>query len=163
MTTVTTPAGSELIDLYRAGTQKLRESVHGLDDVQLRATPVPGAWSTLQVLCHLADSEMLFAERMKRVLAEHRPPLPFADPALHMKSLACDARNAEEELAVMEAVRRQMARILKAQPAEAWRRVGIHSREGERTLEQLLQKAVDHLAHHLAFIREKRRALGIDA
>jgi uncharacterized damage-inducible protein DinB len=153
---------TSLIDAYLAGTHELRKAVQGLNEAQFHATPIPGTWSPLQVLCHLADSETLFAERMKRVLAEDRPPLPFADPALFMKALACDARNAEEELAIIEAVRRQMARILKAQPAEAWQRVGIHSREGERTLEQLLQKALDHLAHHIAFIREKRRALGIN-
>lgn len=148
-----------LIDDYLAGIGALQQAVLGLNARQLSARPVAGMWSVLEVVCHLADSETLFAERMKRVLAEDRPPLPFADPALYMAALVFHERDAGEELAVIEAVRRQMARILSAQPAEAWLRVGIHSKEGERTLVQLLQKAVDHLNHHLGFIQEKRRLL----
>jgi hypothetical protein len=45
-------------------------------------------WSTLEVFCHLADSEALFADRMKRVLAEERPMLPFADPDRYAAALA---------------------------------------------------------------------------
>ena len=148
-----------IIDAYLAGIEALRAAVAGLDAARLRARPDAGGWSILEVVCHLADSETLFAERMKRVLCEDRPTLPFVDPARHASVLAYDARDVAEELALIEAVRRQTARMLRAQPADAWRRVGMHCREGERTLEQLLQKAVDHLKHHLAFVIAKRRLL----
>src|SRR5262249_12888901 len=116
-------------------------------------------WSTLEVVCHLADSEALFADRMKRVLAEDRPALVFADPARYVAALAYNERDAQEEVALIGLVRRQMARILRAQPVAAWRRVGVHSKEGERTLDQLLRKAIDHLEHHLRSIGAKRQAL----
>ena len=32
-----------------------------------RARPVPGKWSTLEVVCHLVDSEQAWCHRMKRV------------------------------------------------------------------------------------------------
>jgi len=150
---------SELINAYLAGIESVHRAVQGFDTAQLRARPVAGAWSTLEVVCHLADSEALFADRMKRVLTEDRPAFAFADPALSVAALAYNQRDADEELACLAAVRRQMVRILRAQPAEAWRRAGIHSRQGEQTLEQLLRKAVDHLEHHVRFILEKRQAL----
>lgn len=50
-------------------------------------------------------------------------------------------------------------RIFRRQPSVAWLRVGIHSRGGERTLEQLLRKAVEHLEHHLEFVRSRRQML----
>jgi len=150
---------TDLIDAYLAGVESLREAVAGLDADQLRARPVEGTWSTLEVICHLADSEALFADRMKRVLAEDRPALLFADPARYVAALAYPDRDAAEEVAFVAAVRGQMARILRAQPAEAWSRVGVHSKEGERTLEQLVRKAIDHLEHHIAFILAKRQAL----
>ena len=152
-------AAAKLIDEYLAGIESIHQAVRGLAAEQLSARPVAGTWSTLEVVCHLADSEALFADRIKRVLAEDRPLLPFADPDRYLTALAYEQRDAAEEIALIEFVRRQMARILRAQPAEAWQRVGIHSKEGERTLEQLLRKAIDHLEHHLAFIRAKRRKL----
>src|SRR5262249_24493496 len=151
--------GPELIEAYLAGVESVRRAVGGLSPAQLRARPVPGMWSTLEVVCHRADSEALFADRLKRVLAEDRPALPFADPAQSVAALVYHERDAQEEVALIGLLRRQMARILRAQPAEAWRRVGIHSKEGERTLEQLLRKAIDHFGHHLGFIRDKRQAL----
>jgi hypothetical protein len=33
---------------------------------------------------------------------------------------------------------------------------------GDRTVGQMINGAVEHLAHHLGFVIEKRRALGID-
>jgi uncharacterized damage-inducible protein DinB len=152
---------TDLIDAYLAGVESLRQAVAGLDADQLRARPVEGAWSTLKVVCHLADSEALFADRMKRVLAEDRRALLFADPSRYVAALAYQNRDAAEEVAFVAAVRRQMGRILRAQPAQAWRRVGVHGKEGEQTLEELCRKAVDHLEHHVGFIREKRLALGV--
>ena len=153
-------SGPALIEPYLAGADAVRQAVNGLSPHQLRARPTAGMWSVLEVVCHLADSESLFADRMKRVLAEDRPPLPFADPTSYVAALAYHERDAGEEVAFIDLLRRQMARILQAQPPAAWQRVGIHSKEGERTLEQLLRKAVDHLEHHLGFLRDKRQMLG---
>lgn len=150
---------STLIDAYVHGVQALCATVHGLSPEDLHIRIAPGAWSILEVVCHLADSETLFAERMKRVLIEDRPALLFADPNQYVTALAYDQRDTWEELAVIASVRKQMARILRAKPPDAWNRIGVHSREGERTLAQLVRKAVDHLEHHLAFVREKRLAM----
>lgn len=149
----------ELIDAYLAGIESINLAISGLTPEQLRFRPVAGMWSPLEVVCHLADSEALFADRMKRVLAEDRPALPFADPCGYVTALAYHERDASEEIAFIGMVRRQMARILRTQPTEAWQRVGIHSREGERTLEQLVRKAIDHLEHHLGFLQAKLHLL----
>jgi hypothetical protein len=151
--------GSELIDAYVAGIGAVEREIDGLTPAQLQAYPIPGTWSCLEIVCHLADTELLFAERMKRVLAEDRPPLMYVDPDRHAAALAFHERDAAEEAALLGLVRRQMARILRAQPPEAWRRIGVHSTDGEKTLEQLVRKCVDHLEHHLGFLRAKRQVL----
>ena len=110
-------------------------------------------------MCHLADTEAVFADRMKRVIAEERPPLLAMDPDQYITSLACDRRDAAEEIAVVRTARQQMARILRTLPTEAWQRIGVHNEAGEQTLEQLVRKAIDHLKHHLEFIRAKREVL----
>jgi hypothetical protein len=77
-----------------------------------------------------------------------------------LAALAYHAREAEEELAAFEATRRQIARILIASPPEAWERTGVVGDRGEKTVAQMVNGAVEHLAHHLKFIVEKRHALG---
>src|SRR3954469_17060453 len=73
-----TPA--QLVADYAAGPELLRASVAGMTAEGLLARPVPGKWSTLEVVCHVGDSEQFFADRMKRPLALDRPLLVPADP-----------------------------------------------------------------------------------
>jgi hypothetical protein len=154
---------SQLIDPYLAGVQTLREAVAGMTREQLTARPVPGKWSTLEVVCHLADFEPVLADRMKRVIAEERPTLLGADETRYAATLAYHQRELEEELAIVEKTRRQLARILRTLPDDALARVGVHNERGPRSLEQLLTGATNHIMHHVKFIGEKRRALGLPA
>lgn len=64
-----------LIDDYLAGPLLLRQAVAGMTQEQLVARPVPNKWSTLEVICHLADFEIVGADRIKRVIAENEPTL----------------------------------------------------------------------------------------
>ena len=53
-----------LIDDYLDGPQLLRKAVAGMSQEQLVARPIPGKWSTLEVICHLADFEIVGADRI---------------------------------------------------------------------------------------------------
>jgi DinB superfamily len=64
---------SKLIDAYLDGPVQVRRMVSDLSVEQLKARPLPGRWSTLEVVCHLVDSEQAWCHRMKRVIAEDRP------------------------------------------------------------------------------------------
>ena len=89
----------------------------------------------------LADFEPILADRMKRVIALDRPQLLAADENGFAAALAYHDRDLEEELAVIETTRRQMARILRALPESAAERVGVHSERGPKTLIELLTTA----------------------
>ena len=65
--------------------------------------------------------------------------------------------------ALIEGTRSQMARILRRLGPEALGRVGVHNERGPRTLEELLTGANNHIPHHVRFIIDKRRALGLPA
>jgi uncharacterized damage-inducible protein DinB len=155
------PSYSELIESYAAGPRLLRQAVADMSREQLLARPVAGKWSTLEVVCHLADFDPIIADRMKRVIAEDRPQLIGADEQRFAAALTYHERDAEEELALIELTRAQMARILRQLPAAALGRVGVHNERGPRTLEDLLTGAISHIPHHVRFIAEKRRALGL--
>jgi hypothetical protein len=149
----------QLIDRYLDGVQTLRQAVAGMNREQLLARPVPGKWSTLEVVCHLADFEPILADRMKRIIAEERPTLVGADEKRFAANLAYGQRDVNEELTLIEQTRRQLARILRTLGPEALGRVGIHNERGPQTLEQLITTATNHIPHHVKFIAEKRQAL----
>ncbi len=79
-----------------------------------------------------------------------------------LAALAYHSREVNEELAMIDLTRRQIARILESLPADARERVGVIKERGPRTVTEMLNGAVDHLKHHLKFIIEKRHALGLN-
>ena len=151
---------AELMLAFESGPEAVRSSVQGMSAAQLRARPVAGRWSTLEVLCHLADSEQFFADRMKRTIALDRPLLLGVNAPRYPEPLRYQDRDPEEEVALITLTRRQMARVLGLLGDEEWGRTAVHSETGLVTLRQLVLHAVNHLGHHLAFVREKKRALG---
>jgi uncharacterized damage-inducible protein DinB len=151
---------TELIDAYLACLPQLRRLVTDLTPKQLRARPVPGKWSTLEVVCHLVDSEQAWCHRMKRAIAEEQPLLIGYDQTRFTNALNYHEQNLEEELALLEAMRQQMARILRGLPEAAWSRTAVHSERGLMTLREMLQAEVEHVPHHIRHVIEKRKALG---
>jgi uncharacterized damage-inducible protein DinB len=148
-----------LIDDYLAGPQKLREAIDGMTAEQIDAAPIPGKWSTRQVVCHIADFEPVYADRMKRALAEDEPTIFGGDPDAFATRLAYDQRDIEEDLQMIESVRKHMARILRSLAPDDFQRKVHHSEAGPLTLEQLLTNITNHVPHHIKFIEEKRAAL----
>jgi uncharacterized damage-inducible protein DinB len=154
------PAIAQLADTFLAGVQTLRQAVKGMNQEQLVARPVAGKWSTLEVVCHLVDSDQAWIHRMKRIVAEDRPLLIGYDETRFSKSLNYHGRDIEEELALFELSRRNMARVLRQLPDEALARTGIHSESGLLTLQKAIELEIEHVPHHVRFIEEKRRAFG---
>jgi uncharacterized damage-inducible protein DinB len=152
---------AELIDAYLASLPRLRRAVADLSPEQLRARPVPGQWSPLEVVCHLVDSEQAWCHRMKRVIVEDKPLLIGYDESRFTAGLAYHQNELAEALDLLETMRRQLARTLRGVPDSAWSRTGIHSEFGLMTLEDMLRAEVEHVPHHLNHILEKRRAMGL--
>jgi uncharacterized damage-inducible protein DinB len=151
---------SKLTEAYLAGVQTLREAVAGMSRDQLLSRPVPGKWSTLEVVCHLADSDQIWAHRLKRAIAEDRPLLLGYDESRFVAALGYQDRDVEEELSLLEQTRGQMARVLRTLPPQALARTCVHNERGLVTLEEMLHIEIDHIPHHVKFIAAKRQALG---
>ena len=149
-----------LIEQFADGGPRLRAAVAGLDERDLSATPGPGTWSTRQLVIHLADSDAIAIDRMKRILTEVNPTLLYADETAYCDRLHCEAQSVDDAVALFEIGRRQFARVLHQLPDEAFSRSGTHNKRGEMTLGDLVAGYVGHLEHHLEFLHAKRERLG---
>jgi len=149
---------AQLIQEYLAGPALVRDAVAGMTSEQLRARPVAGRWSTLEVISHLADVEMQYAEQLKRVAAEDEPLLAIA-PAAWVPRLDGARRNIEIELRLIDLIRCRTAHILRPLGPEDFQRRGMDPAEAPLTLETLLRRAIAHNPHHIRFIQENRLAL----
>src|SRR5215831_989771 len=57
----------------------LQRAVGRLSADELRAPEAPGKWSIIQVVRHLADSEIVWGWRLRLVLSQDRPPITGYD------------------------------------------------------------------------------------
>jgi uncharacterized damage-inducible protein DinB len=150
---------AELLAAYRSGPAFLRAAIEGLDLETMRAHPIPGKWSVLEVVCHIVDSDQFMADRMKRTIATKRPLLMGVESADYIHPLSYENRDLHLDLQLLEVTRSQMAADLDRLHDDAWNRTAVHSENGLVTLVDLLDHAVDHLESHAAAIAEKRAAL----
>ena len=149
----------ELLKQYEKGPDLLKTAVAGVREDQFDQAPVPGKWSIRQVVCHIADFEPVYADRMKRVLVEDNPTMFGGDPDVFAAGLHYDKRSVHDELELISVVRRQMAVILRNTDVEDFQRTGVHSEAGPLTLETLLERITRHIPHHLTFIEAKIAAM----
>ena len=149
----------ELIDKFAQGSTRLSSAIEGMSREQLMATPVPGKWSTHQVVIHLADAELAFADRIKRIIAMENPTLLAWDENKFSANLHYEKQSTEDAVLLVQITRRQLTRVLRELPDAALQRSGTHSERGPQTLAVVLGFANSHLDHHLKFVEEKRAAL----
>jgi len=150
-----------LIERYAAGAAVPAEAIRGLTPSELNAFPVPGTWSIQQIVVHLMDSDLIGSDRMKRVAAENVPPqLIGYDETAFAKNLPYEKLDPAQACEVFRLNRLLTAAVLRNLPDSAFTRHGMHSERGRETLADLVEGYVEHLEHHMKFIREKRKLLG---
>src|SRR5947209_5077133 len=143
-----------VIDEYVTCLQRLRQAVSGLTQDDLTARPGPGVWSILENVVHLADSDAIAIDRMKRMLTEDNPTLLYADETAYVDRLFTHDQSLEDALTLLEVGRRQFARVLRKLPDDGFDRQGTHDRRGTVRVGELVKDYVEHVEHHLSFINE---------
>lgn len=151
----------EVIDRFDAGGALLAYAAGGLAPDHETARPGPGAWSIAELVAHMVDSDLVAADRMKRIIAEDRPTLLAYDQDAWIARLGSNLIHVEEAVNLFAANRRWMAQVLRRCPEADFARVGVHSEDGPVTLAETVAKYVAHLDYHLRFLYAKRANLGV--
>ena len=134
----------------------LAERIRGLDDSTLRRPEAPGKWAVIEVIQHLADSDLVSSYRLKMMLTEDRPPLQGYDQdrwasELHYRDVPLEL--AVEQLRTLRTANLYVLRRLSPPQLE---RVGLHSERGPESAGFLLQLMG---AHDLVHRRQIDRIL----
>lgn len=153
-----------LLDVFAKGPERLQRVVGDLAPDHLTARPMAGKWSVLEIVLHVADSELVGATRMRMVLGGDAPELPGYDQDRWARAFAYQDRGPgamTAALAMFAALRHTTLALLASLPEADWQRTGRHPEHGSMTVRNLLELYADHSERHIEQVLERRRLLGI--
>ncbi len=149
---------AELMERFRRGAEIIAASATGAAGSELDYVPGPGKWSVRQILCHVADAEVVAGERFRRIIAEDDAALVAYDQDAWARNLDYNRRRIAQALETFRHIRAENYELLKNLPAEAFERKGIHSVRGPVSLLEMLRIYARHAEQHSEQIRAVRSA-----
>ena len=124
-----------------------------LDEERLDRSYGPGKWTVRFILHHLADSETVLFDRIRRVLSEPRQVIWAFDQDAWAMGLDYSRMPLDLSRRIFEAVRAGIVYQARRHYDTSGQREFVHSETGVRTLKAEFDKVAAHNEHHLAQIR----------
>jgi hypothetical protein len=124
-----------------------------LDEHDLTRTYAPGKWPVRFILHHLADSETVLFDRVRRVLSEPRQVLWVFDQDAWASGLDYAQLPLDISREVYQSVRAAIIYYAGRYYEQKGQLEFVHSVTGVRTLKDEFDKVASHNEHHLGQIR----------
>ena len=129
---------------------RLKALLETLGPERAELAPAPGKWSARQILCHLADCEIVFAFRLRQALSEDDHVIqPFDQDRW---AAMYDSFDVASALAVFTAVRSWNVRLIGAMPPASLGKKLSHPERGEMTVQVVVETMAGHDLNHMAQI-----------
>lgn len=138
--------------LLAATPEALRSMLAQIGDANTSTRPAPGKWSPAEIVCHLADCELVFGFRLRQTLAEDGPTIqPFNQDKWAAQYAGIPASRA---LDAFSALRGWNLRLIQSALPEAAHRIMTHPERGAMTFQTVVETMAGHDLNHLAQLRK---------
>jgi hypothetical protein len=108
---------------------------------------------------HLADSESISAQRLRKLLTEEKPIIHGYDQERYAVLLRYNERDMAPALEAFRAARSTTAQLLSAMSSADWEREGWHTESGRYSADTWLRIYAAHAHGHASQIRRLRDEL----
>jgi DinB superfamily len=139
--------GQDPAPAIKATTARLKEMFDQIGVDRVDVSPAPGKWSPREILCHLADTEIAFAFRIRQGLAEPNHVIqPFDQEkwALNYRVYAV-----ETAFWTFASLRDWNVTLISSVPPEAMESPITHPERGQMTFRVLVETMAGHDLNHL--------------
>ena len=134
----------------------LGDRARGIPETTLRRPEAPGKWSVIEVIQHLADSDLVTGYRIRMVLSEDRPLLQGYDQDRWAREFRYRDVSLDQALGQLRGLRTANLYLWSELSPSQLERVGLHSERGPESAGFLLQLMA---AHDLVHRRQIDRIL----
>ena len=135
------------LPVIAASPQRLAAQLDRLGPAGVERPYAPGKWNTRQILCHLADTELVFAFRLRQTLAEDHHVVQPMDQDQWAANY--DAYSAQAALDVFTAVRKWNVALIAVVPPAVMSKPVTHPERGQLTFRGLIEIMAGHDLNHL--------------
>jgi len=140
--------GRPLEDILGATPALIAQALEAIGEEKAVTPPAPGRWSAAEIVCHLADCELVFAFRLRQTLAEDGPTVqPFDQEKW---AAVYSTIPAAQALEVFTAMRGWNLRLIGLALPEAADRPVSHPERGAMTFLTLVETMAGHDLNHMA-------------
>jgi hypothetical protein len=122
----------------------LDERVRTIDQQTLRRSEAPGKWSVIEVVQHLADSDLVFGFRLRMILTEDNPAIQGYDQDAWARTLGYRDGQLDVALDQLRSLRAANTHVLRRLSPAQLQRAGLHSERGPESLGFLLRLMAGH-------------------
>ncbi len=121
-----------------------------------------GVWPIRVLIGHLADTELLLAQRIRKVIAEENPELPLWDEHAFIDGGIYGCTEGSTllppmggDLAMIHTTRNWLCALLMQLEDSHWARQGLHPINGPMSAREIANYNCYHLEHHAWFLNAK--------
>jgi hypothetical protein len=139
--------GQDPLPVIAATAARLSALAEKLGPKGLERSLAPGKWSARKIICHLADTEVAFAFRLRQAAAEpHHVIQPFDQDKWAASYDAFDTRGA---LDVFLPLRQWNLKLIRSLPATVLAKPLTHPERGTMTFQTMVETMAGHDLNHL--------------
>jgi hypothetical protein len=146
-------ATGEALKRLAATGRRLDTLVSQLSSKKAASRPAPGKWSPKEIVCHLADCEIIYSLRYCKIIAEPGGILVAFDQDAWARSLKYREQSMKQAVSLFRVMREKNVALLKRISRQGWNRFGRHQDYGKLTLRQIVLHIADHDANHIAQLK----------
>lgn len=148
---------AQLSAQYQEGYPQVSQALHNLTPAELDYRRLPEKWTAREIVHHLADSEMISAMRLRKLLGEEQPQIRGYDQEAFAHRLLYARHPIAPALAAFKAARDTSAQLLEFMTGADWQRPGHHSESGAYSAETWFRIYAAHPHNHAEQIQLCRR------
>jgi tRNA-binding protein len=131
---------------------QLRDCIVGRPRTQLEFKPSPDRWSVIEILAHLADTEIVLAWRIRSVLASNGAALQPYDQDRWAATFRYASSDPFESLDLFRATRSSTLSLLRRVDPSLHNNHGVHGERGNETVAHIVRLYAGHDRNHLGQI-----------
>ena len=146
-------ADLEPFEVLGSTARHLRALIAGRTREELSRRPDPSRWSTVQILAHLADAEVVASWRLRSIIATDGVALQPFDQNTWASTFKYADADPFESLQEFDVLRRGNLSLLRRVDAALHANHGMHGERGKETVTHLVRLYAGHDLNHLAQVR----------